>query len=295
MNHNLPAQASGSVNAHLQFLPPEATGGPVQSLDLRLATPSQPKAQPAPTPPPPTLLQIDNARLHDDLGIHSSGFELFHAPSAVDDFYAHEEVMRTYYNECKALAAQLTGAHTTFTFDHIIREPGSQLSAGGTDGSVQRTGAQAGGGYINSVHMDYTDNTTWEDYLALHNQTVPAAQHVYALNFWRPVSSNVDDQPLAVCDARTVRATDLQEVNVYGYGAPNYSWYDIGIETFSVAPSPQHRWYYYPAMTPEEVLVIKSYDSRGVIGTTAPHGSFTHPQPTGVARRSIELRVLCFC
>ena len=33
---------------------------------------------------------------------------------------------------------------------------------------------------------------------------------------------------------------------MYGYGADNYSWHDIGIETFSVSASGRQRWYYYP-------------------------------------------------
>ncbi|MEM7077736.1 MAG: CmcJ/NvfI family oxidoreductase [Pseudomonadota bacterium] len=274
--------------AELQFIAPDATGGTTQRFDLR-----EPRI---PTPaPPPEIVNVADAGQSENIGLHHSGFELRHAPSAIDDFYAHEEVMRKYYAECKALAAELTNAHTTFTFDHIIRETDAQLSAGGIDGAQYRSGPEAGGGYINGVHMDYTDNTTWERYLALHGRTVPSAQHVYALNFWRPLSTSVDDHPLAVCDARTVRAQDLQEVNVYGYGAHNYSWHNIGIETFSVAASPRHRWYYYPGMTPNDVLIIKSFDSAGVVGRACPHASFRHPNPVGIARRSIELRVLCFC
>jgi len=48
-------------------------------------------------------------------------------------------------------------------------------------------------------------------------------------------------------------------------------------------------------MTPDDVLVIKSFDSEGVIGRTCPHASFAHPNPQGIPRHSIELRVLCFC
>ena len=71
--------------------------------------------------------------------------------------------------------------------------------------------------------------------------------------------------------------------------------YDIGIDTFSVSASEHQQWYYYPGMTPDDVLVFKSYDSDGVIGRTCPHASFAHPNPLGELRRSIELRVLCFC
>lgn len=278
-----------AVSAQLQFIAADQTGDAPYDYDLRL--PAAPGGQHVPK----VEVQVRDARAHKDLGLKTSGFELVHAPSAVVDFYEHESVMATYYEESKALAKKLTGAHTAFTFDHIIREPDGQLSAGGTDGSQRRSGSKAGGGYINSVHMDYTDNTTWDRYLSLHGEVVPQAEHVYALNFWRPISDTVDDHPLAVCDARTVSQADLQEVNVFGYGASNYSWYDIGIETFSVAASDRHCWYYYPGMTPDEVLIIKSYDSAGVVGTTCPHGSFAHPDPQGIARRSIELRVLCFC
>jgi len=280
---------SDSVAAQLHFLPASQTGGPTVHVDLR-------KPADGPASAEATDVAVMNAREQADLGLHTSGFELVPAPSAVTDFYDCDLVMETYYDECKAIAKKLTGAHTTFTFDHIIREPGLQYSGGGTDGSQRKSGVERGGGYIGSVHMDYTDNTTWDRYLALHGERVPErASRVYALNFWRPLSSSVDDNPLAICDARTVQPGDLQETVVYGYGADNYSWHDIGIETFSVSASDHQRWYYYPGMTPDDVLVIKSFDSQGVIGNTCPHASFTHPNPKGEPRHSIELRVLCFC
>ena len=276
-----------AVTTKMNFYPASETGGPVRHLDFR-----KPPEGPAPVT---AEVHVLDAREHQDVGLHKSGFQLVRSPSKIKDFYDPEEVTNVYYEECKAIARQLTGAHTTFTYDHIIREPGKQFSAGGTGSAQTETGGNRGGGYINTVHMDYTDNTTWDKYLGLHGEEVPAANHVYALNFWRPISSTVDDNPLAVCDARTVRMEHLQETVVYGYGADSYSWHDIGIETFSVSASDQQRWYYYPKMTPEDILIIKSYDSDGVIGTTCPHASFPHPEPKGEPRRSIELRVLCFC
>ena len=211
------------------------------------------------------------------------------------DFYDCEEVMSVYYEECKAFARELTGADIAFTFDHLIREPGRQISGGGTDGKNRVTGAEAGGGYIGTVHMDYTENTTWHDYLTLQAQQQPAnPSRVIALNFWRPLSVVVENNPLAVCDARTVEPQDLFETVVYGYGADNYSWHGIGIETYNVKYTANQCWYYYSRMTNQEVLIIKSYDSDGVIGRTCPHASFQLPNPKGEPRRSIELRVLCF-
>lgn len=279
---------SETVWAQLGFMPASHAGGPTRHVDLRARPHRSTRLE-------PREVAVSNARGQAGLGLGSSGFELIRSPSAVADFYDCDEVMATYYDECKAIARELTGAHATFTFDHIIREPGLQYSGGGTDGRQRRSGVDRGGGYIGGVHMDYTDNTTWDRYLALHGERVPAdAARVYALNFWRPLSATADDQPLAVCDARTVRPADLGEAVIHGYGAENYSWHDIGIETFSVAASARHRWYYFPNMTPDEVLIIKSFDSEGVIGKTCPHASFAHPDATGEARRSVELRVLCF-
>lgn len=242
----------------------------------------------------PTDCLIRNGR-EAEVDLETTGFVLLNRPTRVTDFEDEAEVMRTYYAECKALAAELTGASQTFTFDHLLRQNGTQVAGGGLGGGG-RTGPEGGGGFIHSVHMDYTDASTWGEYLALHGARVPRdARRVVVLNFWRPLVDVVRDNALAVCDARTVRSEDLTEVEIFGYGPPSYSWHDIGISTYSVAPSERHRWYYFPRMTRDEVLVIKSYDSEGVIGRAAPHSAFTDPaSPEGTERRSIELRVLCF-
>ena len=73
--------------------------------------------------------EIRDARRSAGLGLETSGFELFRRPSAVRDWF-DADVISTYYEECKTLARELTGARDTFTFDHLIREP--DLSPGST-------------------------------------------------------------------------------------------------------------------------------------------------------------------
>ena len=100
--------------------------------------------------------------------------------------------------------------------------------------------------------------------LSLHGVSEPlGASRVIALNFWRPLFNTAERKPLAVCDARTVIADDLLEMMLYGYGHQGYSWHEMGISVYEVATSPQQEWYYYSNMMPEEVLLIKSCDSRG--------------------------------
>ncbi len=260
----------------------------------------------APVAGPPLPTERVACTIHDarsaaaNLGLERSGFELFRRPSSVGDWFDANEVMDTYYAECRALARELTRATHAFTFDHLIREPEKQTAGGGLrmmTGAANVTGPERGGGYVGAVHMDYTERAAWTEYLALHGVREPEdPQRVMVLNFWRSLRDVVEAHPLAVCDARTVRAEDLLETMIFGYGHESYSWHDIGVAVYEVASSPEHRWYYYPRMTRDEVLIMKSYDSEGVIGKACPHASFTNPAapPGAPPRRSIELRVLCF-
>ncbi len=246
------------------------------------------------------VCEIRDARAEAaQLGLERSGFEVFHRPSAVRDWFSEAEVMNVYYEECRTLAREVSGASHAFTFDHLIREPGRQTAGGGLriPGAQLVTGPESGGGYVSGVHMDYIEAATWRDYLALHGVREPeGASRVLVYNFWRPLFAPADGNPLAVCDARSVRADDLLEMTIFGYGHAGYSWHEIGVSVYDVASSPAQRWYFYPRMIPDEVLLMKTYDSRGVIGRACPHGSFPNPAaaPDAAPRRSIELRVLCY-
>ena len=64
-------------------------------------------------------------------------------------------------------------------------------------------------------------------------------------------------------------------------------------EIYQLACGDGHRWYYASEMTPDEVILIKGWDSidDGRARFT-PHGAFTHPGETEdmPARESIETR-----
>ena len=66
---------------------------------------------------------------------------------------------------------------------------------------------------------------------------------------------------------------------------------------------PAHRWLYFPRMTPDEVLLLKQWDSHGGLArgrddagegraTFALHSAFADPatQPAARDRESIEVR-----
>jgi hypothetical protein len=68
-------------------------------------------------------------------------------------------------------------------------------------------------------------------------------------------------------------------------------------ETLYAKANPDHRWYYASAMTPEEVLLIKIFDSKrdGTVARRVPHSSFSDPKTRNeTTRECIEVRCLVF-
>ena len=109
------------------------------------------------------------------------------------------------------------------------------------------------------------------------------------INLWRPIRGPLQDAPLAVCDAGTVRFDELVGSDLV--------YPDRVGETYSVKYSPEHRWFYVPEMTADEILLLKCYDSEtDGRARFAPHTAFVDPTtPAGAApRESIELRTLVF-
>lgn len=110
------------------------------------------------------------------------------------------------------------------------------------------------------------------------------------INVWQTISLPPYDTPLAVCDTRTVRPGDL----VIGKGsAPSMP--EISIELPFFAFSERHRWYYYSAMGPDEVLLFSGIDSAAPDSwRLVPHTAFDNPACPQDAppRNSIEMRTM---
>jgi hypothetical protein len=112
---------------------------------------------------------------------------------------------------------------------------------------------------------------------------------VQIINLWRPIRNPVRDAPLAVCDARTVKADDLVPSDLV--------YRDRTGETYSVTYRPEHQWFFVPQMRPDEALLLKCYDSE-IDGRSRflPHSAFIDPTapPDAPPRESIEIRALVF-
>jgi hypothetical protein len=107
------------------------------------------------------------------------------------------------------------------------------------------------------------------------------------INVWRPIKRILKD-PLAVADAHSVPDSDLVVVDLI---YPNRRG-----ETYTVRPNPDHKWYFLYGQSPEEVTLIKCFDSKlDGRARRVPHTAFVNSETVNEeARESIEVRALVF-
>lgn len=273
------------------------------------------------------VVQIGNARLLDQTerrNIDTHGFELLHQPlrDVQLEFFDHHQVVKEYYPECAEIVKQCTNASRVFAFDHNIRW------AAGKDSNKRIAGGQHVQGPIYGVHGDYTlvsapqrlrdlanppgINDTLRAVLKEGeslltpdnvNRTLDDNKRFAIINVWRNIDHEpVASDPLALCDGQTVHPEDLVVFEIH--------YHDRIGENYFAKYASQHEWWYYPAMTRDETVLIKQWDSAGALAQShgrladssvghgnAPctfsfHSAFSDPNtpPDAPDRQSIEVR-----
>lgn len=217
--------------------------------------------------------------------IDREGFQLINAPTEVVDFMDEEEVKSTYYKEARDLVLSVTHAKEAYVFDHLVRRRDPHEVALSFGKRRIDAPAPANG----RIHNDYTETSGRRRLpLAIVDANVSSKVKRFSIvNVWRSIRGPVLDTPLALCDARTVNASDLVVCDVRYESRTG----EIYLSSFSES----HRWSYFSKMDLDEALIFKQYDSQ-VNGVTrfTPHAAFDHPDtPRGTPpRESIELRCL---
>jgi len=116
---------------------------------------------------------------------------------------------------------------------------------------------------------------------------------------WRPLAP-VEQKPLALRDGATVTRDDLVAAYYSGYDGLAEKQPDLDFPTpsvyFHLAYNPNQRWFYFPDMTPDEVLIFKEWDSHPDGVLCVPHSAFEHPntRPDPAPRTAIEARAVVF-
>ena len=117
------------------------------------------------------------------------------------------------------------------------------------------------------------------------------------INLWRPVYCDgpLMHMPLAVCKPHSVRLDDCVPIGLLDF-APT----GLPTNQLSMRPHPDQRWYYYPAMTNDEIFAFKNFqffkDAPDLKVEACFHTAFEDPAtpPDAAERQSCEHRVNVF-
>ncbi len=227
-------------------------------------------------------VEIHNARLLTDAAaLDREGFELRNHPSAIEDFYQIDTVSADYNKEIIDLVLTATGGQEALVFDHTLRSDSSGVR-----------GAHNTREPASVIHNDYTDDSAEKrlrDLLPEAEANRRLQKRFAIVNTWRSAAGTILDSALACCDARSLSDDDL-------IASERRAEERIG-ELQLVSHNSAHRWYYYPQMERDEVLLIKTYDSaKDGRSRRSVHTAFKDPG-AGVdvpPRESIESRLLVF-
>jgi len=269
---------------------------------------------------------IENAReFSTQPTLDVEGFELraSNLEALAIDFYDDLDIIGRYYAECEHLVREAFGGApaTVKAFDHNVR------SAEGFEHGRRLKGGNAVQKPVGFTHTDYTPvsaprrlemlaqppkqndalrTTLGADGTLLSEDDIAgmrSGDRRYGIvNVWRSILVEpVQAFPLACCDARTTSREDLLVFQI--------KYVDRTGENHFVRHSAKQRWVYYDAMERTEALLLKQWDSAGVLAgdtggasedetaqpspaTFALHSAFIDPTSPeeGAVRESIEVR-----
>ncbi|KAL9043656.1 MAG: hypothetical protein Q9214_003163 [Letrouitia sp. 1 TL-2023] len=249
----------------------------------------------------------------DKLSLDTTGFQIYRHVSAEKDFRDEDQVKRVYYPEIEAMMKEMlafplsirvsylgkkvadelsTGASHIHIFDHTIRrQPLPQPTSTSSSDPSQPKPNTALSDPVRRVHVDQSYAAAPDRvHRHLSADLVPhlLSGRFEIVNAWRPIRT-IRKDPLGIVDASSCPDSDLLPDKLI--------FPDRVGETFTVKPSPEHRWCYLHEQSPEEVLVFRCFDSDEGRGRArrAPHSSFIDERyASEEARESIEVRTLVF-
>lgn len=217
----------------------------------------------------------------DDFTLDTCGFCLTELPHALDD----PTDVRAHNGALLARTAEAVR----------VLAGGSSAMCIGIQLRFAETSPMAGTGFnslpARFVHGDFKGNAGLNLFRLWPGFEPGRHARLAIFNAWRAITPPPQDTPLAVCDARTAAiddSHDLAAVLEEQPGAPQR--HDIAI----YAHKPRHEWYYFSEMTPDELLVFKTFESDSSRPYAVPHSAFDDPTfgSAAIPRGSAEARVL---
>merc|ERR1719387_144976 len=231
------------------------------------------------------------------LSVH--GFNLAPWPTRLStrDFYTPANVEKRYYPEMVELIKRQTGATTVVILNNIVRNAVQADQRGKANPFAG--GGNGVNGYANVVHTDFRAKRSVQRYyeqpVSVRDGNGAANGKYIMINAWRNISDTapIFNNTLACCDQTSVSSPD------------DYLSVDVPLTAEATAEqyrlkshaAHRHKWYYFPQMKKDEVLLFIQYDSDVNNPTRfCFHTAFDDPtvDPKLPQRESVEVRAIAF-
>lgn len=240
----------------------------------------------------PRTIQIENVRLRaEPPSLEREGFALFSRKSTIRNCGNQEEITRVHRAETERLLLELTNADKV-----VLNSPAVHRSIHSSPGAARLTCSDRlyNTGPVRFVHVDISDSTAAAFTARWRPKDCGRPVRRYAhYNVWRVLSPPPQDMPLALCDSRSVSASDLVEADaIMDIPGKRESSYVALVMRYNSL----HRWSYFPDMSRDEVLIFKTHDSDPRQPSHVPHSAFYAPTSArkAVPRASIEARGIAY-
>ena len=272
-------EQNGFVNATMNYTADNGTAPEVYFYEPPAGTLVRP-----PGDDPREMQVFDGWSRADSFSLDREGFALRELDNAFERFDNAEAVRTEFYPVVAEFVRGSVGARRVLVFDHTIRSKVNAERQTAEHSTVQRAPVMV-------VHCDYTPASG----PMRVRQLVPEEadellkRRVAFYNVWKPLKRRVEEKPLAMCDVTSAARDDMLKMAL--------RYRDREGEIFVMRHSSTHRWWYFPKMVPENVLLLKTYeletDGRArFLG----HSAFDDPNtaPDAPTRESIEIRTMAF-
>jgi hypothetical protein len=219
-----------------------------------------------------------------DFSLDREGFAIRRFHTSFDRWEEDGAIRAGLYGDVIDFVKREVGARRVIIFDHTIRAKRNEQQQTSEHTTSQRAPVMV-------VHCDYTPNSGPLRVRQLLPDEAEAllARRVAFYNFWKPLRRTVEEKPLAMCDATSAAEADFITMKL--------RYRDRDGEIFVMRHRPQHRWWYFPRMTTDEAVLLKTYDSEtDGRARFLGHSAFDDPEtaPDAPMRESIEIRTIAF-
>lgn len=246
----------------------------------------------------------DGRPIRERFTLDTHGFVLAEHKSAVTNFFDSEEVDAVYPQEVTEVVRELTGADKVAQRGWMVRTSGDlEKRQRKVVGYTHQSGVQPP---ASEAHVDYMPERAEAMAETIYKESFPGDKpysRFIASSLWRSFSPPPQDWPLALCDGSTVGADEgTSNALIIVDEIPDRDtmledmWEEKTVVTAAIFRyNPDHRWWYFPNMHRDEVVLLKFHDSDDSKVMRVPHTAFHDPSfDDAMPRESIEVRTFAY-